>query len=176
MYWYACIVFWLWQRTTFCGTLTSHHYRFIAGEQFVSSWLSISGFFFYFKCMYPSRVCYVFQLQCTLWIYFLIYFIFIRSGDDLGAFIIRYNLSSCGDYTSVFPRVFFGAIWGQSTQADKQKKMKECWNLWRIDWLIVPLDASNSNAQSYEIYHSLPKEKSRENEWRFKVKQLRAAF
>lgn len=54
--------------------------------------------------------------------YCLIYFIFIRSGDDLGAFFIRYNLSSCGDYTSVFSRVFFGALWGQSPQADKQKK------------------------------------------------------
>lgn len=58
--------------------------------------------------------------------YCLIYFIFIRSGDDLGTFIIRYNLSSSGDYTSVFPRVFFGVIWGQSPQADKQKKIKEC--------------------------------------------------
>lgn len=106
-------------------------------------------FFFLFQVYVSSLGVFCFSTSTYFVDYCLIYFIFIRSGDDLGPFFIRYNLSSCGDYTSVFPRVFFGVIWGQSPQADKQKKMKECWNLWRIDWLIVPLDASNSNVQSY---------------------------
>lgn len=148
---YACTVFWLWQRSTFCGTPTSHYYWFITGEQFVSSWLFISGFFFLFQVYVSCLGMFCFSTSVYFVDYCLVYFIFIRCGDDLGTFIIRYNLSSSGDYTSVFPRVFFGVIWGQSPQADKQKKIKECWNLWRIDWFIVPLDASNSNAQSYEI-------------------------
>lgn len=76
--------FWLCQRSMIYGTWTSLHYWFIHEEQFGSLWLSISEVFFFFKCMAPAWVCFVFQLQCTLQTYCLIYFIFIKVISEVG--------------------------------------------------------------------------------------------
>lgn len=97
----------------------------------------LRGFFFFFQ-VYGSCVG-VFCFSTSMYIADLLLDLFyfhqgyIRGGDDLRAFIIRYNLSNCGDYMSVFPRVFCCAMWGQSPQADKQKEknkrmLKSCEN------------------------------------------------
>lgn len=66
-----------------------HELPFITGSYMGSSLeacdcLSQRFFFFFFKYMAPAWVCFVFQLQCTLQTYCLIYFIFIKVISEVG--------------------------------------------------------------------------------------------
>lgn len=78
----AFIVFWLCQGSTLYGRVTYSHYCFIMLGQFGVASLSISEVFF--KYLYPTCMYFIFQLQCTMQTYCLIYCIFIKVLSEVG--------------------------------------------------------------------------------------------
>ena len=88
LYWMHCIlimsrVYFPWY-TNFPSSLVHNLDSLLKLLMFILRGLFVCLFFVFSQCVYPAWVYFIFQLQCTLQTYCMIYFIFIKVIPEVG--------------------------------------------------------------------------------------------